>query len=403
MADPCDPVEERVDDAVWLLGEAVASIPARRRDWDRSILRQRLGLEGTAPTLQEIGDELDVTRERVRQIQQRALRHLGGRSAGATEWRGHLLEALGVQTPADANSEAVGRYVSEHLNGLNEHVAVKAIAHALRPPADRDRFAKAATSWLRAERGRQELERRERRPAGRGMEVVERMLAATWWPRGPLLTIDPSRQRRCREPTGGEGLAGTFESTKLNRLVAYESDLERAFLERLDRSDEVAFYQEQPVAIRWVEDGLRRRYCPDVLVVQRDGRALLVEVKQQWMMALRPTVDRLAAAVEFCSRKGLGLLVTDGRRSIDDLTDRMVPNGFATELERLVDIRGGVDPTTFMPLARRFGAHLADTAAAAIQLRLSWSMSPFELTRHPGAESFFASARARSLRPNEGS
>lgn len=401
MADTWGPDGGRVDEAVLLLGEAVASIPERTRDWDRRVLRQRLGLEGTSPTLQELGDELNVTRERIRQIQQRALRHLGGRSPGVTEWRRHLLDAVGAQDAGPVTADAVGNYVSERLSGLNEHVVVKAIAQAVWRPADRARFAKAATKWLRAERRGRELEERDLRTAGRKVEVVERVLAATWWPSGPLLTIDPARQRREREPTGGEGLAGEFVSMKLNRLVAYESDLERAFLARLDLSDEVAFYQEQPVAIRWIEGGCQRRYCPDVLVVQRDGRALLVEVKQQWMMALRPTVDRLAGAVEFCSRKGLGLLVTDGRRTIDDLAARVVPDGFVTELDRLVSVRGAVDSRTFMPMARRHGAHLADTAAAALQLGLSWRMSPFELTRHPGAASFFACLRTRSLRLTE--
>ena len=43
----------------------------------RSVLAMRFGLEGQqAKTLEEIGSELGVTRERVRQLESRALREL---------------------------------------------------------------------------------------------------------------------------------------------------------------------------------------------------------------------------------------------------------------------------------------------------------------------------------------
>jgi len=399
MADPVDPDAEWANEAVWALGEAVASIPGVRRDRDRFVLRQRCGLDGTSPTLQELGDELGISRERVRQIQERGLRHLAGRTSAAQR-RSHLLDSFGVETAAAVSPDAVGRYVSERLAGLNDSVTAKAIAYSLRPPKDRARLVGATMRWLKAEDVRRQEERRVE-AAARRVDPLERLLAATWWPIASSPTIDTARQRRWREHTGRKGSAGELESAKLQRLVAYESDLERAFFERLEFSAAVVFYQEQPVAIRWNEDGLGRRYFPDVLVVQSDGRALLVEVKQQWMMALRPTVDRLAAAVDLCSEKGLGLLVTDGRRTIDDLACRTPPPGFIDELDRLVIAKGVVDARAFMPLARRLGAYLADTAAAVLQLRLSWRMSPFELSRHPGAGPFFDAVQTRSLHTKE--
>ncbi len=59
-------LEEGVDEALGSLGER-----------ERRILRLRYGLEGGCPkTLEEVGEELSLSRERVRQIEASALRHL---------------------------------------------------------------------------------------------------------------------------------------------------------------------------------------------------------------------------------------------------------------------------------------------------------------------------------------
>jgi DNA-directed RNA polymerase sigma subunit (sigma70/sigma32) len=49
----------------------------------RHVLERRFGLDGTAPqTLEDLGTELGVTRERVRQIETRALRQLRNLAPG---------------------------------------------------------------------------------------------------------------------------------------------------------------------------------------------------------------------------------------------------------------------------------------------------------------------------------
>lgn len=57
--------------------DALASLPDRHAQ----VLRARYGLDGDAPkTYEAIGKEMDITRERVRQIELRGLRKLGHRS-----------------------------------------------------------------------------------------------------------------------------------------------------------------------------------------------------------------------------------------------------------------------------------------------------------------------------------
>jgi RNA polymerase primary sigma factor len=54
------------------------------------VLKLRFGLDDDRPrTLREIGDQLNLTRERIRQIEQKAMRKLG-RSKKLQQLRGYL-------------------------------------------------------------------------------------------------------------------------------------------------------------------------------------------------------------------------------------------------------------------------------------------------------------------------
>ena len=55
-----------------LLGEQVGSLDPRQAD----VLRRRFGIDFDEHTLEEVGKELGVTRERIRQIEAKALKKL---------------------------------------------------------------------------------------------------------------------------------------------------------------------------------------------------------------------------------------------------------------------------------------------------------------------------------------
>jgi RNA polymerase primary sigma factor len=77
LADPYEEIDARLD---WeTLAGAVIQLPER----ERLIIESRLGLGGIRMrTLEELGNELGLTRERVRQLETRALRRLGGQLPG---------------------------------------------------------------------------------------------------------------------------------------------------------------------------------------------------------------------------------------------------------------------------------------------------------------------------------
>ena len=74
MLDPYEEIDAAIDGQA--LSDAVAGLPDR----ERRIVENRLGLAGRTPrTLEELGRELGLTRERVRQLETRALKRLGSR------------------------------------------------------------------------------------------------------------------------------------------------------------------------------------------------------------------------------------------------------------------------------------------------------------------------------------
>ncbi|MGC5428818.1 TnsA endonuclease N-terminal domain-containing protein [Aeromonas veronii bv. sobria] len=90
-----------------------------------------------------------------------------------------------------------------------------------------------------------------------------------------------SKEKRAREPvrpTTGR-VVGFYPSTKNNRLVAWESQLEQKACALFEFSADVVSYREQPITIYFESDGQMRRYTPDFELKFHDGRSMYLEVK----------------------------------------------------------------------------------------------------------------------------
>jgi hypothetical protein len=77
----------------------------------------------------------------------------------------------------------------------------------------------------------------------------------------------------------GRGFRGYFPSKKLNRMIEYESLLERDAIKLFESCDEVTWYQEQPTIIYYYQDYLPRKYFPDFELELSNGKTVHVEVK----------------------------------------------------------------------------------------------------------------------------
>lgn len=102
---------------------------------------------------------------------------------------------------------------------------------------------------------------------------------------------------------GGNKIIGKFPSLKLNKIVWYESLLERDYLYLLEFDPDVVSFQEQPGRIYYTRDGKKRRYTPDLLV-QRRNEIHIVEVKPKKKLVDEKFVYLFRIARHVCRREG---------------------------------------------------------------------------------------------------
>lgn len=91
----------------------------------------------------------------------------------------------------------------------------------------------------------------------------------------------PSGAVRARKITnaGNRKIIGKFPSLKMNRVIWWESQLERDYIYLLEIDPEVLSYGEQPFTISYTDKGKPRKYTPD-FIVTRPQKTQIVEVKQ---------------------------------------------------------------------------------------------------------------------------
>jgi hypothetical protein len=101
----------------------------------------------------------------------------------------------------------------------------------------------------------------------------------------------------------GGNLVGRFPSLKMERMVAFESLIERDFIYLLDFEQDVEWFAEQPVTISYQYQGKTRKYTPDFHVI-RNGQDTLVECKPEKRVHSTENQRKFAAAQLWCSTRG---------------------------------------------------------------------------------------------------
>lgn len=168
----------------------------------------------------------------------------------------------------------------------------------------------------------------------------------------------------------------SFFSKKMMRDVQFESTLEHRVYWLLELSDEVLYYQEQPLAIPYCAEEGQANYYPDVLIWLRSGRCILAEVKTLTEIGLYINQQKFAALKQFCELQGWGMLVTDGRRTLRFLQDYK-PNPRFTEhiLETLK--QGPLDWPSYRTIRAKYGCNNVDLNSLILAENIAWTLRPF--------------------------
>ncbi|WP_284640795.1 TnsA endonuclease N-terminal domain-containing protein [Paenibacillus silviterrae] len=111
----------------------------------------------------------------------------------------------------------------------------------------------------------------------------------------PVRKIRPTRGRHYRSKIG---------SSKSLKIIHAESLLERDYVRLCNYDPSIIKIYYQPVGIRFHYDGRKRRYFPDYLIVTRDNRYYLVEVKLKEFVGSNLNRAKFYAATKLCEEKG---------------------------------------------------------------------------------------------------
>ena len=111
---------------------------------------------------------------------------------------------------------------------------------------------------------------------------------------------------------GGNAI-GRFPSTKMGRMIAFESLLERDFIYLLDYDPDVEWFEEQPLRIEYLHETQQLHYTPDFHLIER-GQHVLAECKPERFVETEENRRKFAVARDWCEERGWEFrIITDQR------------------------------------------------------------------------------------------
>ncbi|MDM2535242.1 sigma factor-like helix-turn-helix DNA-binding protein [Mycobacteroides abscessus] len=348
----------------------------------RFILSRRLGLFEGSTTLAAIGDVLGITRERVRQLQNKAIDAVqrdAVRRGSAGETLSVLIECLTAEhSTTSALAETLLAATQDLFRGDPVFLVMLVASmsgHSTR--AAGEIAAAAAEHRVIQRRQHRDLARRQAHIAGSD-HLVDKWVRDADWP-NPTDPAEPATgyvQRR-RMPTGD---VASFQSEKTGAVVYCESSLEEAVFMIAETSTRVRTYQEQPCEIAYTgEDGMSHTYYPDLLVTLTDGRVLLVEVKPLWQMALTINRIKYRAGQHYAAKRGWGWVSVAARgHTYRDLGRRNLDPSVCACLAHAIE-GGPISWRAMQELRIRTPITTMDVATFVLQENAGLQLNPYRL------------------------
>ena len=103
---------------------------------------------------------------------------------------------------------------------------------------------------------------------------------------------------------GGNAIGG-FPSTKMERMITFESLLERDFIYLVDYDPAVEWFEEQPLSIEYLPETKLLHYTPDFHLLER-GQHVLVECKPERFVETEENRRKFAVVHEWCEVSPVG-------------------------------------------------------------------------------------------------
>lgn len=171
---------------------------------------------------------------------------------------------------------------------------------------------------------------------------------------------------------------GIFYSGKCGRNIQYESGLELAFIKQLEELDNVRFYYEQPLQIKYKRNKIRKDYTPDFGVFLNTGEFVLVEIKDLPGMLENKVQMKIEGLIDFCARKGFGLLLTDGKNTIDKINKAQTNKELEHDIMSIIR-NGIIRRDEYKELINKHNATPMELYKIVLHNKLKYRSYPFHL------------------------
>lgn len=329
---------------------------------------------------QEVAAHLCLSRERVRQLELKVFRKLSSRRKQSHTPAGRLYTLLTGGTNLSATDTL---HMAQHFHDF----------HAWHLPEwNRARFFRFAELFLSLE-GLADASKKilQKVPSKQtNTDSLAHLASKIIWP-AETKTFPHNYLQRFAPQRGIQNkqdedifIHGEFYSGKLQRNVFYESGLERKFFARLERSEQVQAYCEQPFTLMVDFGGKPCPYTPDVLLQLKDGRCIVVEIKPLANMAITEVQYKFQQLYTYCHTQGWGVLLSDGHKDISYLCHYQSNPAFEQAILRKLDEKRRLTISDIRLLKNIFGGTALQLARCILRHNLSYREFPTLLWRVKG-------------------
>ncbi|MHA0290187.1 sigma factor-like helix-turn-helix DNA-binding protein (plasmid) [Mycobacterium sp. C3-094] len=346
------------------------------RDDDRQLLLRRLGVSSRPATLQDIANDRGISRQRIGQLEKRALDRICTRAQRPDSAAYALAEAIDYLADADAALIPELIILARTWFPTSAVWLAKTVFRmAGREPDEIRLIADLTQQQLSIHRADARDYRCEQLRRERADQHVRKWIADAAWPTDCDAIRAPEGQRRHRTPEHG----GKFRSHKLSRIVYFESGLEETVLQTAELSSLIRHYQEQPCRITYAGVDGTSTYYPDLHVSLADHRQLLIEIKPLGVMATIENQIKSAAGQRFAAEHGWGWVsVGDRGQTFQDLRRHQLPPRVFAAISAALQ-QGPLRWPQIKDLRRQNSFTAIDVAAYAIQTNTPLSAMPYQL------------------------
>lgn len=342
---------------------------------------KRIGLvETEKTTLQAIGEEYGITRERIRQICDRALRRICRKQDGLDECRRELFDIIKDYMPSQFVI-----LVYEGLMTLTNRHFVELFLKLLFQTCDTNLINELGAHYYNAVRQEHKNIQAAEQCSKKMEKLDSKLKQLVVFPgdarkyNASLIGVLPKREV-CEN---AETESGEVELNKCVRPVQYESKLEHNVLLLLDCIPWVKEINTQCIEIPYEFDGREHIYYPDIVIKTQDDRICILECKPMIRMAIYQNIVKFKALHQYCLKYGFGYAILDDRlRAFKDILDADYSVEFAEKLQEYCLKYGYLKWRDILKLANESKTKLTATALTSIivQRRMKLYLHPYRLS-----------------------